>query len=98
MIEPAALVSIGQTITVGPSDFRYGHAPTPQSETHPLHLRVTHVPKNLAAVQPDWVAVLGVELQPDGGDGPHQCVVVRTRALPGYQTQTPEPTAPGGPR
>jgi hypothetical protein len=94
-VDPNALVSVGQVVNIAPGDFRYGRAPTPQSETHPLHLRVTHVPKNLAAVKPDWVALLGVELQPGGVDGPHQCVVIRTRALPDHPTQAP---TTGGPR
>jgi hypothetical protein len=73
------LPAVGQTIHVLPGDFLYSG--TYERGCAPLHLRITHVPAGAERTTTQWVALLGVEIDPSGRDGQHRNVVVRRSAL-----------------
>jgi hypothetical protein len=67
------VLSIGDVIKVGEADYRYG--------TGELHMRVTHVPKEIDTRGLEWVQLMGVEIRWDGSDGKHRNAWVRVAGL-----------------
>lgn len=79
------LVKVGDMFTIDPMAYLLGHGPFEWPEgRQSLYLRVTHVP-DVKLSRTDWVALVGVELGPDGQRVAGFVGVVRTNALPGYR-------------
>jgi hypothetical protein len=85
----SARLSVGDVIEVAQMDYVYG--------TGSLKLRLTAAIDTTHCPSMEWVAVAGVEIQPDGCEGRARSVLVRHVALVEQSPATPDPGATDGP-
>ena len=67
------LLDIDDVLTLDPADYCYG--------SEPLRMRVLYPPTNADLLALEWVGLAGVDIRPDGTEGPLRAVICRVSAI-----------------